>query len=71
MARRRLSIRADVRLRAYDLLERALEEGVAYGWRRAHKHEDNPSAEHIQEQIHNACLNALCEIMNFGDETEE
>jgi hypothetical protein len=46
---------------------RAVEEGVAYGWRRAHKHIDTPDAATIEGQIVTAVLNEVCEYFNFGD----
>ena len=44
-------VRGGMKVRAYPVLRRAVEEGVAYGWRRAHKHIDAPDAETIEEQI--------------------
>ncbi len=38
-------VRGGIKVRAYPVLCRAVEEGVAYGWRRAHKHIDTPDAE--------------------------
>jgi hypothetical protein len=40
--------------------ERVRHEGVAYGWRRAHKHIDTPNVESIEEQIVTAVLNEIC-----------
>jgi hypothetical protein len=44
-------VRGGMKVRTYPVLCRAVEEGVAYGWQRAHKHIDTPDAETIEEQI--------------------
>jgi hypothetical protein len=58
----------NLRLRTYPILCRAVEEGVAYGMMRAFKYADNPTREHMQEQIEQAVMNALCEVVELGDE---
>lgn len=55
-------------VRAYDVLRRAIEEGVEYGWRRAHKHTDTPDAEAIKDQIVTGILNEVSEYFDFDDE---
>ena len=59
-----------MRVRAYEVLHRAVEEGVAYGWRRAHKHTDTPDEETIKDQLQQAALNEICELFDF-DEPQE
>jgi len=51
----------------YAILERAVEEGVAYGWRRAHKYEENPSDLTLRNEIEQAVMNSICEVFNFAD----
>jgi hypothetical protein len=34
-----------MRVRGYDVLRRAIEEGIEYGQRRAHQHTDTPNAD--------------------------
>ena len=60
-----------MRAREYDVLSRAVEEGVRLGWQHAHKHDDQPSAEAIQERIEQDVLNAICEWFTFDDTLEE
>lgn len=60
-------IRGGLEVRAYPVLCRAVEEGVAYGWRRAHKHIDTPDAETIKEQIVSAVLNEVCQYFDFDE----
>jgi len=56
---------APVRVNLYPLLARAVEEGVAYGFRRAHKHTDNPGEGAIRQAVVDAVLGELCEILKF------
>ena len=53
------------KVRLYPILARAVEEGIAYGYNRAHKHVDQPSEEAIRTAIHNAVMGELAEILNF------
>jgi len=64
----KLDINAAVRLNAYRIIEDAVERGVRYGIHRAHKHTENPSEEHLIQEIHRAVMNDLSEILKFGDE---
>ena len=59
-----------MRLNSYVIVERAVEEGIAYGYRRAFKHTETPDHESIKYEIHAAVLSSLCEVMQFdhGDE---
>jgi predicted Zn-dependent protease with MMP-like domain len=61
-------VRGGMKLRAYDVLRRAVEEGAAYGWRRAHKHTDTPGEDAIVDQIVQGVLNEICEYFDFDDE---
>lgn len=60
-------MRGGMNIRAYPVLCRAVEEGVAYGWQRAHKYIDTPDTETIKEQIVTAVLNEICEYFAFDD----
>lgn len=48
------------RPKLWPALTEAVEQGVAYGLRRAHKHTDAPSEETIREEIERAVLNEIC-----------
>ena len=61
------SVRGGMNIRAYPVLCRAVEEGVADGWQRAHKYIDTPEAVTIEEQIVTAVLNEICEYFDFDD----
>lgn len=54
-----------IRVDAYGMIARAVEEGVLVGWNRAHKHTDNPEPDQIQECIKDAVLSDLCEFLHF------
>lgn len=60
-----------MRVRAYPVLERAVEEGIAAGWRRAHKHTDKPAPELIREAVLDAVLSAICEAFDFPEDDRE
>jgi hypothetical protein len=51
----------------YAVLERAVEEGVAYGYTRAFKYTDNPTDEQIQQAVQDAVLNSILEWFNIND----
>ena len=47
--------------KTYPLLLDAVEAGVGYGWRRAHKHTDAPDPAEIQSAIEQAVIDAIFE----------
>jgi hypothetical protein len=49
----------------YVVFSRAVEEGVRYGWNRAHKHTSTPDAESVKEEIEQAIMNSVCEFFSF------
>ena len=54
--------------KAYRLLLRCIEDGVEYGYRRAHKHIDNPSEDTIKFEIENGIIHAIHEWFDFSQE---
>ena len=54
-----------IQVKVYPVLERAVDAGVNYGYRRAHKHTDKPSEETIKEAICQQVMNELCEALEF------
>ena len=56
-----------MRAKEYDLMRRAVEDGVAYGWRRAHKYNEAPDERAICDAMEEAVVNALCEWFTFDD----
>lgn len=56
-----------MRVRVYEVLYRAVDAGVEYGWHRAHKHTDKPDAETIKDQILNAVMSDIGEYFEFDE----
>lgn len=61
--------KAAITPRAWPVLRRAVEEGVRYGYRRAHKHTESPGEERIIECVEDAVMNEIAEWFDFGGET--
>lgn len=60
-----------MRAREYDVLELAVEEGVNYGWNRAHKHVDDPDPESIKRAMESEVLNAITRWFDLKPYPEE
>lgn len=56
-----------MRARFYDIIRRAVEEGLAYGWQQAHKHTDTPTVDIIKNCIETAIMTEICEYIDFLD----
>jgi len=52
-------------LNNYAIIERAVEEGIAYGYRRAYKHTETPAHETIKAEVQSAVMGALSEVLRF------
>jgi hypothetical protein len=46
-------------------LTRAVEDGVAYGWMRAHKYIDQPDEVDVRDAIAQAVISEICEWFDF------
>ena len=68
MKKKKVALEGAVRLNAWEILSRAVEEGVASGWRRAHKHDDHPGEETISECIRTAVMDSISEVILWDDE---
>lgn len=60
--------KSQMRPRTYRVLELAVEDGVKYGYQRAHKHVDNPSEQAIIEEIQASVLSSISEWFLFDDD---
>jgi hypothetical protein len=60
-----------MRVNEWTVLTRAIEDGVAYGWERAHKHTDDPSPDFIKQTIEQAVENSISEVFTFDDDEDE
>jgi hypothetical protein len=54
-----------MKAKEYDLLDRCVENGVALGYRRAHKHTEKPEEDDLFEQIRQAVMGEICEWFDF------
>lgn len=55
----------------YLIMCEAVEEGIAYGWMRAHKHVDNPTEESIKDAIEQAVMTSISQYFWFDDRLPE
>lgn len=53
------------------ILEQAIEEGVARGYRRAFKHNDSPSEDAILHSIEDCVMGSLYEYFDFDEHDNE
>lgn len=58
-------MKANIRM----ILERCIEDGIAHGYRRAHKHVDNPSEGAIIDNISSAIWLEIDTYFNFEEPT--
>lgn len=65
---KKTKVKPAVQIKAYHIISQSVGNGIAYGWNRAHKHTDTPDADYIKEQIFNAIMSNLCDILSFDDE---
>ena len=56
-----------MKVNVYEVLSRAIEEGVSLGYNRAYKHTETPDEETFKEAMELAIMNAICEVFDFGD----
>ena len=58
-----------VRARAYPLMERAVEQGVMWGWQRAHKHVRRPTEEQLKDAMCEEIMREIAEAFDFGEDS--
>ncbi len=59
--------KAVLQVRTYEVFARALEEGIDWGWKRAHKHADSPTEEQVKQAMYNAVLGTVLEVFDFPE----
>lgn len=52
-------------LKTYSIIDEAVQSGIEYGYNRAHKHTDTPTAEAIKEEIRRAVMIELDDVVNW------
>lgn len=63
-----MKLEPTIKLNVYEILSRAVESGVGYGYRRAHKHTNRPTEDVITQEIYNAVMNELFEVLVYNDD---
>ena len=63
----KLSITGNIRVKTYTVLERAIEEGVEFGYNRAFKYTDHPTRETFLKEITNAIMLNIDEVFSFPE----
>lgn len=58
-------VRGRIRVDAYGVVARAVEEGVACGYRRSRKYVENPDEAQVTEAIYRAVMDSLSEVLRF------
>ena len=56
--------------KVHKILEMAVERGVSYGYRRAHKHIENPTEGAIIDNVVEQVMNSLDEWFDFEEEND-
>lgn len=67
LAKRKPPVRGGIRVKAYDVLQRAVEDGLNYGWRRAHKHTDTPHEEATKDALFNGVMDEIASYFDFDE----
>lgn len=67
MKKPKIKINNSIKLRTYNIISEAVNNGVNYGYKRAHKHTDTPDEDSIIGTVYHEVMNSLCEIIDFGD----
>lgn len=53
----------------YLVLERAIDEGVEYGFMRAYKHNPAPTEDDMREAVKLAVINSICDWFTFKEDS--
>lgn len=59
------SVKVTLPINVWKVVSEAVEAGVRIGYRRAHKHVDNPSEEHVVDNVCREVMNSLTEVVDF------
>lgn len=62
-----MKVKGTVTLNAYAIIRRAVEEGVAHGWRRAHKYSKTPTKDTARDAIEDEVMLALSEVVEWPE----
>ncbi|MEK6879012.1 MAG: hypothetical protein AABY22_05360 [Nanoarchaeota archaeon] len=65
-----MKVKNTIKLNSYAIISEAVEKGIMFGYKHAHKYDDKPDGEIIKEHIYNDIMNELSEII-IWDENDE
>lgn len=54
-----------------ELISRCVEEGIQYGYNRAHKHTTTPDEISLKDNIHTGVMNEICEWFDFPQNKDD
>ena len=57
--------------KTYQILQNAIEAGISYSIRRAHKHTDHPSEDHLEVELDLAIWNEIHEVFEFENDFDD
>jgi hypothetical protein len=60
-----------MKVNEYNVLLLAVENGVQFGYARAHKHVETPTPDALQTTITDAVMNEVCEWFKFEEEEKD
>ena len=58
------------KINAFEVITRAIEEGVDAGWRRAYKYSEAPPENEVKEAMIESVINAITEVVIFDENSE-
>jgi hypothetical protein len=64
----KIPIKGVIRVRAYDVLARAVENGVSKGWNQAHAFGAKPKDGEVIERIINRVMDEICYVASFDEQ---
>lgn len=59
--------KTQIKVKLYNILHTAVEQGVQIGWTRSHKHTNTPTEESVKEYILREVMNELSDVVDFND----
>lgn len=66
-SKKRVSNPAPLKLNIYNIIGTCVEQGIAQGYKHAHKHTEKPDGDVLRDHIYEDVMNSLSEVINFND----
>jgi hypothetical protein len=67
----KIGLRRTLKVRLYNVVSDTIRSAIAYGWNRVWKHREPPKGlpedEVVIDEIHNAVMNELSELIDWGN----